>query len=316
MKYQDVLNRPGKNVFFVNLTLDESKDREALREAFAEFCGSQAEIINSLNLRFDQAKLQFSFGISRHAWDILFPETTPPKQLRAFEEIKGSVYTAPATPGDIFLHIRGNTNDICYELLRQLMKSLEKFTKYEYEIHGFGYQDGRSIIGFVDGTANPIDDDASAAALIGDEDPDYKYGSYMFTQKYTHDMKKWESLSVEEQEKTIGRRKFDDRELGDDEKYPNAHNEISKSHDENGEEIDILRANVMFSTPSKNEYGTFFISYSKTFDVVQDMLNHMFLGKDSCTHDKLLEFSTAQTGTLFFAPSKELIGKMGGQELK
>lgn len=313
---QDVLNRPGKSVFFVNLLLDKSKSSEELRKDFAEFCEDQDEILNSLRLRFKDDNLQFSFGISRHAWNILFPNTTPPKQLRTFKEIKGPDYTAPSTPGDIFLHIRSNKADVDYELLRQLMTSLGEFTKPEYEIHGFSYEDGRSIIGFVDGTANPVGTEARNAVLIGDEDPAYKYGSYMFTQKYLHDMKTWEALSVEEQEKIIGRHKFDDRELDDDQKYRNAHNVISLSHDANGDEIDILRANVMFSKPSQNEYGTFFISYSRTFDVVQDMLNHMFLGQNGSTHDKLLEFSTAKTGTLFFVPSKELIGKMGKQELK
>ncbi|WP_028357501.1 Dyp-type peroxidase [Brackiella oedipodis] len=308
MLIQDVLNKPGKNVFFVNLKIRPDIEVEKALEAFRDFCGNLTEINNSIKLRFDKDEFKSSVALSRHCWDMFFPNTTPPKELVTFEPIQGPRFTAPATEGDIFVHLRARNTDICYEALKQYMVFLGDITESVYEIHGFGYQDGRSIIGFVDGTANPQDDDACEAALIGDEDPDYKNGSYMFTQKYLHDMQGWETLSVEQQEEIIGRHKFNDMQLTN--KKPSAHVEISKAYDDEGNELDILRANVIFAEPSKNQYGTFFISYSKHFSTVHQMLRHMFQGNDKASHDKLLEYSTAVTGTLFFVPSKETLGAM------
>ena len=63
------------------------------------------------------------------------------------------------------------------------------------EIHGFRYRDGRSIIGFVDGTENPHEQERVYFGLVGDDDPFYKGGSYLFVQKYIHDLNAFEGFS-------------------------------------------------------------------------------------------------------------------------
>lgn len=148
---------------------------------------------------------------------------------------------------------------------------------------------------------------------MGNEDPDFIGGSYAFIQKYTHDMEKWRSLTDEEQEKVIGRKKFNDVELGDDEKPLTAHNVVSKAHDAEGNELKIMRANMPFSNPSRNEYGTFFIGYSRKFSTTRQMLENMFLGNEDGNLDRLLDFSTAQTGTLFFVPTVDFLDDLGDE---
>lgn len=199
----------------------------------------------------------------------------------------------------IYFHIRADHQALCYELGNIINQQLGKVTYPIDEVHGFRYFDGRAIIGFVDGTENPEPVIAAQWALVGNEDPDFIGGSYAFIQKYTHDMEKWRSLTDEEQEKVIGRKKFNDVELGDDEKPLTAHNVVSKAHDAEGNELKIMRANMPFSNPSRNEYGTFFIGYSRKFSTTRQMLENMFLGNEDGNLDRLLDFSTAQTGTLF-----------------
>ena len=179
------------------------------------------------------------------------------------------------------------------------------------EVQGFRYYDGRAIIGFVDGTENPEDEARLAAAVIGAEDTDFAGGSYAFVQKYLHDMDAWNALATEEQEKAIGRRKFNDVELSDEEKPENAHNAVTNIEDEHGNELKIVRANMPFANPAKGEFGTYFIGYAGKFSTTRKMLENMFIGDPVGNTDRLLDFSTAATGTLFFIPSAELLEELG-----
>ena len=136
--------------------------------------------------------------------------------------------------------------------------------------------------------------------LLGD-DADYPRGSYVTVQKYIHDLAKWNELSTEEQEKVIGRTKADDIELDDDTKPTNSHVAL------NDLEEDIYRENMVFGSFSSGEMGTYFIGYAKDTENVMERLRNMFIGKPKGNYDRILDFSTALTGTNFFVPSADLM---------
>ena len=207
-------------------------------------------------------------GFGADAWSKLFPELAKPEELVAFKEIKGEKHTAVSTSGDLFFHIRSKKPDTCYEIAQLISNTLQEVTVPIDEVHGFRYFDGRAIIGFVDGTENP-EFDTYQYAVIGDNEPEFKGGSYAFVQKYIHNMNEWNNLPTEEQEKVIGRRKFDDWELGDEEKPENAHNAVTNIEDEEGNELKIVRANMPFANPAKREFGTYFIGYANTFSTTR-----------------------------------------------
>ena len=125
----------------------------------------------------------------------------------------------------------------------------------------------------------------------------------MIVQKYLHDLEAWDALTVEEQELAIGRTKLSDIELADDLKPTNSHVALNVIEDENGEERQILRLNMPFGNIGRREFGTYFIGYARTPDVIEEMLRNMFIGKPPGNHDRILDFSTAVTGNLFFVPS-------------
>ena len=204
--------------------------------------------------------------------------------------------------------------DVCHEAASIISTKLRGAVSYVDEVHGFRYFDGRAIIGFVDGTENPEDEERFASAVIGEEDASFAGGSYVFVQKYMHDMEAWNALSTEEQEQAIGRRKFDDVELGDEEKPENAHNAVTNIEDADGNELKIVRANMPFSNPAKGEFGTYFIGYAGTFSTTRKMLENMFIGEPEGNTDRLLDFSTAVTGTLFFVPSMEMLEELGEED--
>ncbi|KAA8733875.1 Dyp-type peroxidase [Acinetobacter qingfengensis] len=308
IRIQPVTNPPGENAVFIILNINA--DPAAL-ETVRDFAGGFTALVRSLGKRFPQSHFNAVMGFGSNAWDRLFPNQPKPKELAPFQEIRGEKHVAVATPGDLFFHIRADSQDICFELSAIIHQLLEQVTSAVDETHGFRYLDGRAIIGFVDGTENPESVIAPEYAVIGDEDPQFKYGSYAFIQKYLHNMQKWRELSTEEQEKVIGRRKFNDIELDDDEKPGTAHNNVSKAHDADGNELKILRANVAFAQPSKNEYGTYFIGYSRSFSVTQQMLKNMFTGNEDGFVDRLLDFSTPISGTLFFVPTYDFLDDLG-----
>lgn len=261
-----------------------------------------------MRTRFPELETSCVIGFGANAWTALFPNQSKPKELNTFKEIKGETYTAVSTPGDLFFHIRALKVSACYELASIISQKLKNIVTPVDEVHGFRYFDGRSIIGFVDGTENPeYEDERVSYAVIGDEDPEFSGGSYAFVQKYIHDMEEWEKQPLIEQEKVIGRHKFNDVELTDEEKEPGSHNVVTNIQDENGEDLKIVRANMPFSNPSKNEYGTYFIGYARYFSTTNRMLENMFTGTPEGHTDKLLKFSTPVTGTLFFVPSAEFL---------
>jgi len=147
--------------------------------------------------------------------------------------------------------------------------------------------------------------------LIGDEDPAFAGGSYVIVQQYLHDVAAWNTLPVEEQEKIIGRTKLSDIELADDVKPSSAHNALTTITDADGEEIQILRDNMPFGTVGDGRYGTYFIGYARSPATIEQMLTNMFVGSPEGNYDRLLDFSTATTGNLFFVPAVPLLENLG-----
>ncbi|KRO04612.1 iron-dependent peroxidase [Levilactobacillus paucivorans] len=305
---QDVFRDAGKNVLFTTLLIDQN-DRIKAREAMACFADRLGATERSLNVRYPQADLRVAFGLGTSAWQLLFPTVQPPKELVAFQPVVGPKYTAPATPGDLFLHIRANDMAVVYEIASELREFLHSWTSVVDETVGFRYFEGRAIIGFVDGTENPSGPEAPEYAVIGDEDPDFINGSYAFAQKYTHNLDAWNNLATEDQERAIGRHKFSDQELYDDDKLPNAHNLASQDNDD-GVEHKIVRMNVPYGDPSRGVAGTYFIGYARHFTVTQRMLENMFTQSD-----RLLDFSTPITGNAFFIPSWSLLARIADGDL-
>ena len=221
--------------------------------------------------------------------------------LHTFQEIVGQ-HHAVSTPGDILFHIRAKRTDLCFELATQIMSRLGDAVATVDEVHGFNYFDDRDLIGFVDGTENPVDQAAIDAAIIGDEDPSFNGGSYVMVQKYLHDLQRWNTVPVEQQEKIIGRTKLSDIELDDATKPSYAHNALTTIV-ENGEELDIVRDNMPFGDVGKGEFGTYFIGYARSPQRIEQMLQNMFVGRPPGNYDRLLDYSKAVTGTLFFVTS-------------
>ena len=294
---------------FLVVTINPGADNRA---AVRSLCGDLAGLIRAIEFRDLEAGLSCVMGIGSDAWDRLFGHPRP-AELHPFREIRAGSRHAVSTPGDLMFHIRAKRMDLCFEMAAQIMARLGNAVSAVDEVHGFRYFDDRDLLGFVDGTENPRGQEVIEAAVIGDEDAAFAGGSYVIVQKYLHDLDGWNALSTEAQERIIGRAKLSDIELDDRVKPTSAHNALT-TITENGKEFKILRDNMPFGRVGTGEFGTYFIGYCRTPRVTEQMIENMFVGRPPGNYDRLLDFSRAVTGTLFFVPSATFLDSVGDDD--
>jgi putative iron-dependent peroxidase len=295
---QSVVSPLTRAAIFLVVTIKPGLENHVV---IRSFCGDLAAVLRAVEFRDIEAGLSCVMGFGSEAWDRLFAAPRP-ANLHAFHEIRAGARQAVATPGDLIFHIRAKRMDLCFELATQIMARIGDAVSPADEVHGFRYFDDRDLMGFVDGTENPRGDAAAEAALIGEEDAPFAGGSYVIVQKYLHDLNRWNKLSTEAQEKIIGRQKLSDIELDDSVKPTSAHNALTTIV-EDGKEVKILRDNMPFGRASEGEFGTYFIGYSRSPRTIEQMLENMFIGNPPGNYDRILDFSQAVTGNLFFVPS-------------
>ncbi len=297
---QPVLAPLTPAAIFLVATIDDGGE-QTVHDALPDISG----LVRAIGFRDPTKHLSVVTSIGSDAWDRLFSGPRP-AELHPFIELDGPRHHAPSTPGDLLFHIRAESLDVCFELATKLVEAMDAVTVVD-EVHGFRFFDNRDLLGFVDGTENPDGPVADSATQIGDEDPDFAGGCYVHVQKYVHDMSAWNSLSVTEQERAVGRTKLDDIELDDDEKPANSHLALNVIEDDEGNELKIVRHNMPFGEIGKGEFGTYFIGYSRTAAVTERMLSNMFIGDPPGNTDRILDFSTAVTGTMFFTPTVDFL---------
>ncbi|MFE3292361.1 Dyp-type peroxidase [Rhodococcus sp. NPDC059234] len=289
-------------LFLVVVAGPEPEDAARLLDVASDV----GSLVRAVGFRELGGSLHCVVGIGSDFWDRFGAEGRP-AGLHRFVPLTGEVHSAPGTPGDVLFHIKAARADLCFELGRQIVTALGAAATVVDEVTGFRYFDARDLLGFVDGTENPTGPDAGSAALIGAEDPAFAGGSYVIVQKYLHDMAGWAALSAAEQERVIGRTKLENVELDDDVRPSNSHVSLNTLVDDDGTEREILRDNMPFGSLAAGEFGTYFIGYAKDPAVTEEMLRHMFLGDPPGNYDRILDFSSAVTGTLFFVPSRDVL---------
>lgn len=294
---QPVVAKLTRAAIFLVVTINSGKENEA---TVRSLCADLSSLLRAVGFRDLAGRLSCIMAFGSDAWDRLFGAPRP-KDLHPFREIRG-VHHAVSTPGDILFHIRSTRMDLCFEIAAQIMTRLAGAVSTVDEVHGFKYFDDRDLLGFVDGTENPVDQDAVEAAIIGEEDAVFAGGSYVITQKYLHDVKRWNAVPVADQENMIGRSKLSNIEQDDAAKAPYAHNVLTTLV-EDGKQLQIVRDNMPFGEVGKAEFGTYFIGYARSPHRTEQMLENMFVGRPPGNYDRLLDFSRAVTGALFFVPS-------------
>lgn len=298
---QAVLSPLTEAAIFLVLTVEPGGE-DQVRDLLADVAG----LTRAVGFRIPEGGLACVAGVGARVWDRLLGSPRP-AGLHTLRELAGPRHTAVSTAGDLLFHLRAGRLDLCFELAGRLVGRLAGAARVVDEVHGFRSFDERDLLGFVDGTENPVGAAARDAVIVGEEDAAFAGGSYVVVQKYLHDLDAWNALPVEAQEHAIGREKLSDVELPDDVKPANSHVALNTIVDEDGTEHQIARFNMPFGRVGASEYGTYFIGYARRPWVIEEMLSNMFLGKPAGNYDRILDFSRAVTGALFFVPSADLL---------
>ncbi|MET9390697.1 Dyp-type peroxidase [Streptomyces sp. NPDC006624] len=299
---QPVPNPPASVAVFLVVTIDPGGE-----SAVRELLGSLAGLVRSVGFPCPDGGLGCAAGVGSRAWDRVLGGPRP-AGLHPFRELAGPRHHAPATPGDLFFHLRAARPDLCFALAAELVRRLRGGVTVRDETQAFSYFDSRNLLGFVDGTENPVGQAAVDAALVGDEDPAFRGGSYALVQKYLHDVDSWDAVAVEAQEKVMGRTKLTNLELD----APGSHKDVNTVLGPDGTEQRILRSAMPFGRPGHGEFGTYFVAYARTPEVPETMLRRMYLGGPDSGPDPLLDYSRAVTGGLFFVPPADLLAALPG----
>ncbi len=298
---QTIIEAPAVAATFLVLTVPEGKESKA-----TDVIGQIPSIFRSVEFREPDKSLTLVVGIGSDFYDRVY-DGPRPAHLHPFEEVKGDRHTAPSTPGDLLLHIRAVRRDVCFELADLILREFGDAVEVADSVDGFRYFDDRDLLGFVDGSENPRGQFAEDAVLVADDDPHFAGSSYVIVQKYLHDLDAWRAQTVEAQEEAIGRTKLENIEFPDDKKAPDSHVKLNTIHAPDGRQLKIVRDNMPFSQFSPDVKGTYFIGYAADPAVTEQMLRHMFIGDPPGTTDRILDFSTAKTGCLFFVPTQDFL---------
>lgn len=290
-----IIAEPSSDATFVLLNAIEGKEqtlREALRNAPA--------LITAIQQQFPDSELHASIGFSAHSWERITLQEKP-SELAPFPSFSGELLSVSDEAHDIVLHIRALRHDATHILSLKLFQSFADSVEISSQTNCFKYLDNRDFTGFVDGTENPQGKDRETVALVGEEDELNLGGSYLNYLKFTHDLPKWGTLDLKEQEDTYGRTKYDNEEYASEEKSVHAHTKRTSLKDENGKSLEILRHSMPFG--DLKEQGLVFASYSRTPSIFDRMLQSMIEGDEQGNVDHLMKYTNASVGSAFFVPS-------------
>ena len=294
-----ILPLPSDHARFIVLRLKDLSI-EDLKSKLEDLFSTRDRLIT----QHPQAQVKTAVAFGPELWDQLYHKR--PEGFKQLESIQGS-FDMPVVPADIIIHIASQRTDICFAISQAFFDGIQDQVEVLDERVCFRNFDGRDLTGFIDGTENPqFPDDRAETALLPEDTEEFADGSFIFAQRYAHNLEKWKKLKVDAQEHVIGRTKLESIELPDDVQPENSHVSRTVVEDEEGEEMAILRHSLPYGD-GKGDQGLFFIAYTNDLSIIDSMLLRMFGTSGDGIHDRLLHFVTPKDGAYYFAPSEELL---------
>ena len=248
-------------------------------------------------------------GFRPELWADVAPDAAP-RDVAGFNAplIGPDGYTMPATQRDIVMWMSGAEYDVIFDLSRDIASALAPCAKLANEMVGWPYQHDRDLTGFIDGTENPTLVEAQEVALVPRGSAG-EGGSVLLLQKWVHNVTTWEKLGVEGQERAIGRRKSDSKEL---DPQPPASHVARTDQDDFGR---IFRRNIPYG--DLEDHGTVFVGFCATQRPLAAMLESMLgLGEEGsgAVRDELTRFTRPLTGAYYFIPAADRLAALGAGE--
>ena len=294
-----ILPLPSDHARFISLRLKDLSI-EKLKEKLSDLLSTRDRLIS----QHPHAEIKTAIAFGPELWAQIYSKS--PADFKQLEPIAGS-FEMPVVPADVFIHIASQRVDLCFAMSQAFFEGIQNQVEVLEERACFRNFEGRDLTGFIDGTENPqFPDDRAETALLPEDVGIFADGSFIFAQRYVHNLDKWKKLKVDAQENVMGRTKLESIELDDDVKPQNSHVARVVIEDDQGEEEAILRHSLPYGD-GQGDQGLFFVAYTNKLSIIDDMLFRMFGTSGDGIHDRLLHFVTPQDGAYYFAPSEELL---------
>lgn len=262
-------------------------------------------MLEELDERFSEALLTGYVAIGSDYWDILFPEQRP-SHLSQFPDLRDADRHAPRHSVDLMLTLRSDRFDVNYHCARAVLEWLGHDVELVEQIPTFRFMDGRDLTGFVDAPENPRGMRRRHLSLItAEEDPIFVGGSYLFVQKFRHDLRRWEQLTQEMQEFVIGRKKLTSERISEAVVQMVTHAQKTQLQNADEQPLQMLRQNMPWG--DMREQGLLAMYFSAQPRDVVFWLKRRYIADEQGDYDPLLDYTEALSNAAFFVPSVDFL---------
>ena len=260
-------------------------------------------LLSQLSDHFSESMLTGVVAIGAGYWDTLYPSARP-AGLLPFPVLESSDVLMPSDSFDVLLHIRSDRQDVNYLVAQQLFQLLCPAVELVEQLRGFRYLDGRDLTGFIDAPDMVRGRQRRELALLtAEQEPHFAGGSYVYFQRFRHDIRRWQQLSVTAQQAIIGRRKSDGQWLPLAQLEPECHSLCFYQEKERSQPLPLLTQNMPFA--DLKQQGLLWLAFSADSTAFETLMRQRLGLSELNTgqYDRLLDYSQADLGAAFFAPS-------------
>lgn len=216
--------------------------------------------------------------------------------LKVFPSYTGAGIDVPSTPVALWCWLRGDDRGELVHRARAIVQSVAPVLQLQHMIDGFRYKSGFDLSGYEDGTENPTGAAAINAAVSVGQGTGIDGGSFVAVQQWVHNLDAFEAMTPHKQDHTIGRRKRDNKELGN--APASAHVKRTAQESFNPPAF-ILRRSMPWA--EAKQAGLVFVAFGNSFDAFDAHLRRMVGAEDGIV-DGLFTFTRPLSGSYFWCP--------------
>ncbi|MCX4216310.1 MULTISPECIES: Dyp-type peroxidase [Pseudomonas] len=216
--------------------------------------------------------------------------------LRSFPALTGVGVENPSTQHALWVWLHGVDRGELLNRSTALEATLAPALRLVQMQETFRHKDGHDLTGYEDGTENPHDEAAIAAALLSEGADGLVGGSFAAIQQWQHDLKGFHALSAEDKDNIMGRRLSDNEEI--DDAPVSAH--VKRTAQESfAPEAFVLRRSMPWIEGDRA--GLMFLAFGFSLDAFEAQLRRMSGLEDGIT-DGLYRISRPITGGYYWCP--------------
>jgi porphyrinogen peroxidase len=216
--------------------------------------------------------------------------------LAVFPTYAAPGFDVPSTQASLWCWLRGDDRGELIHRARALVESVAPFLQLQRTIDGFRYKSGFDLSGYEDGTENPKGAAAVKAAIVTGQGTGLDGGSYVAVQQWVHNLDTFEAMTPKKQDRTIGRRKRDNKELGNAPASAHVKRTAQESFDPTAF---IVRRSMPWA--EARQAGLVFVAFGNSFDLFDALLRRMVGAEDGIV-DALFTFTRPISGSYFWCP--------------